>query len=114
MKKLNLEKMHRDMWNELAETGSNNKRSTKVWKKHKKLLSQYNDCTACYAAHLRTAINIAICFECPVVWSGNKKVFTTCKNTGSPYQRWDYAKYYTANNMRKKLALKIANLPWKE
>jgi hypothetical protein len=114
MKNLNLEKMYRDMWNELGETGSACKSDTKVYKKHRNLLSRYNLCPACYAASLRTATNISICFNCPIVWSGKKNVFITCSQTGSLYQRWNNARNYIANNKRKKLALKIANLPWKE
>jgi hypothetical protein len=113
MKKLSFkqaEKLHKELWGWLAETGAYSKGSWPKWEgesgwgHYYKGIDIVNDCFACMAAGYR-------CNKCPITWKDEDVDIPDCTQYGAFYTKWIDAK---TPKTRKKYAAVIRDLPWRK
>ena len=100
-------KMHRSMWNWLAETGREYKFDTPEIQAFPDL---FNDCFLCeYSKVCNSGKSHDCCKFCPLEWPEIEQCY------GKDWQDGIYDKWLEAENIgeRKAIALQIANLPEK-
>lgn len=105
MTQINYEKEHRKLWNWLADHPEAIKAAYfKNWDRNR---IPINECFACEAAlqEANRADTVEHCWFCPL---GGESI-VGCD--GGLYTEWGWAEQ---PNKRRRLALQIANLPWKE
>ena len=105
-------KLHRRLWNWLAENPGKNKEQWPEWEFNGgKVVRMIADCPACEYAHMKQGINFP-CDVCPIVWPGFSCQHKKDNNIyNGLYQDWNCEDSDIYSSKRKKLALKIANLP---
>lgn len=102
---------HRKLWDDLARSGLDDKKSSKIWKDpaYKHLMIQMVLRHHCFCCHVKKACD---CSLCPIRWQKTKRAgFYNCLEPGSPFTKWINCKTVRG---RKVLAAKIRDLPWIE
>jgi hypothetical protein len=116
------EHAHRLMWLELAKTGDSSKLSTKISQAITELYTHYPvatsikmeedfNCFACGEAVERSKIEKWDCRFCPIEWP--KILYGRCQTRCLQSIYGDWCLYSNNMEKRKKLAMRIAQLPWK-
>jgi len=113
MRKKTLHDGHKKLWDDLAKSGSLNKKSSSVWEdtKYIHLIDKWIDYAACFCCQYNDSLNG--CPNCPIEWtkSQNKRNSPPCLSESSPYHKWNRS--VTAKT-RKKYAAIIRDLQWRE
>jgi hypothetical protein len=112
MKKLTFklaEKLHKELWGWLAETGNGSKSAWPKWDFNQgKIESMDVDCFACAVVN---NLESRCHGKCQIDWTKNYGFGDDCLQDDSPFYKWDVAD--TART-RKKYAAIIRDLPWRK
>ena len=118
VKKLDFEKLHREMWGWLAKSGVGTKSKWPGWETYEKFAPCQNHCFACEFTYSKS-VGKQNCIKCPIDWgsvvdsdyiqNGVSQYCQCEKGHNSLYSKWDDC---DNEDKRKEFAKQIAKMPW--
>ena len=111
-------RLHKEMWTWMSEHPESNKADWPGWKRYDpdKGYSKARTCFACGYAKSKSLASDLKCQHCPITWSGQDPEYDDAACTGrtAEYHAWAHHLARTEYTRASEMALRIANMPWKD